>query len=281
MFQNPPAVGGAFQDALLKTTKATSENQSQQMPNKTATVDAHPASQTSNSGPAPEKPSNVQSQQSPASAQPQKEAAQEPVKPATQPPQNTVGHQQDVKPLTGVSQKAPVQPPVTQVANLNHQTADGKPIPPTVNNGQPAKVVAPQQQQQANKPAPVVQHLASPPVQLQGPAAQPQIAAQPKPAISNLVPPTQRKPTIPVVHAPTKQQPQQATVPTHKPTAAVTSKTNRFGAQLATMTRPENIHHVLQATGPLHKPTLTPAAKFHQTAVVQHFPTRGKYRDEE
>ena len=291
--QGVPTVGGAFQNALLKGTKATSENQVQQVVNKTEAMP--PAS---NIGPSPAKPlsPNVQQQavQGSATTQPHASAAQEPAKTVVQPPQGTVEHFADTKPLSSVkpladaSQKAPVQSQSVQTANLNHQTTDEKPVPPAVSIGQPVKDTA---SLTPSKQVSATQQQAVSPVQSQGPPAQLQAAAaQSKPVVAASIAPTHRKPTPAVIHAQAKQQ-QQPTAsvnkeptrprPTHRPTAATTVKVNnKFGAQLATATRPENIHHVFQPTASLHRPT-PPAGAKAQQSVMQHFPTRGKYRDEE
>ena len=284
-------VGGAFQNALLKGTKATSETQAQQMVNKTEAVP-----QASNLGPPLAKPLPPsvpqQAVQGAAATQPHAGATQEPAKPVVQPPQSIVEHQQETKPLANpkppsspkpladASQKAPAQSQIVQAANLNHQTAVEKPAPPAVSIVQPAKDTA---SLQPSKQVPAAQQQAAAPVQ-------PQEAAQSKPVVAPSIAPTHRKPTPAVIHAQTKQQ-QQPTAsvnkeptrprPTHRPTAATTLKANnKFGAQLATVTRPENIHHVFQPTALLRRPTPPSSAKGQQS-VMQHFPTRGKYRDEE
>ena len=293
MLQGVPTIGGAFQDGLLKTTKATSENQEQQLPNKTVSTE-HPSTQASNLGPAPAKlpPSNAQLQapHGPGAAQPQNGIVQEVVKPVTgQPSQNSMGHQVDTKPVADVSQKAPVLSQSSQAIFPAHQTtADGKPGPLAATNGQPLKEVTSQQPiKQAPHPE---QQQISAPAQAQSPPAQPQVAVQSKPAVSNSFAPTQHKPTTPAVHTQMKQQQQQMTLainkqrthpqPTHRPTAAATSKGNRFVAQLATVTRPENIHRINPANAAPSRPT-PPALVTHQQAVMQHFHTKGKYRDEE
>ena len=254
--------------------------------------------QASNIGPSPAESlsPNVQQQavQGSATTQPHAGAVQQPAKTAVQPPQNTVEHLADVKPLSSVkpladaSPKAPVQSQSAQASNLNHQIADEKQVPPAVSIGQTAKDTA---SLAPSKQVPAAQQQIVSPVQSQGPPAKLQAAAsQSKPVVAASIAPTHRKPTPAVIHAQAKQQ-QQPTAsvnkeptrprPTHRPTAATTLKANnKFGAQLATATRPENIHHVFQPTASLHRPTPPSGAKGQQS-VMQHFPTRGKYRDEE
>ena len=278
--QPAPTIGGAFQDALSKATKATSEQQAQQISNKTV---EHQPLQTANTGPAPSKPlaSNPQQQTTQGSAEtlPPKAATQELVKSANQPSQNLAGHQQ---PLVDASQKAPAVSQNAQVVS-NHQN-EAKLAQPTVHPGQTLKEAA---ALQPNNQPPKGQQHASAPSQMQGATtqgspAQPQVAVQAKPSLHPSIAPPQQKPTTPVLQPQTKQQLKKIPThqqPTHRPTVPTTLKMNRIGGQLATATRPENIHHVFQPTGPLRRPT--PPSTFKNQPIMQHFPTKGKYKDEE
>lgn len=242
-----------------------------------------PNLQASNLG---QTPPQGQTSQSSTAAQPQKPAAplqkpaaQDLVKPANQSPQEeATGHQQT---SADVSQKAPVASQNAQAASPN-QSNGMQPVQSPVHADQPVKEAA---ALQPNKPSIVGQPQTPAPVQSHAPTAQPQLPA--KPVSGNSLPPAQQKPTLAAMQSQMKDEhghqpiaPSQNQNPTHRPPSRrpTTPKVSRFAGQLATATRPENIHHLFQPTGPLRRPT---SEIKNQQSVMQLFPAKGKYRDEE
>ena len=254
-------MGGAFQIGELKPpAKATSEKETPLSSNKTAT-------ETSHAPPKPAEPNAQQQQtlQGSASTQAQKPAAQETVKPSSQHLQQDLTNHDPVD----TSQKA-----------TSTEAKTDQPAIHAVQLGKEAAALQVSKQPAEGKPK------VSAPAQHPVSSAQPLPAAPARPAQSATAPP-QPRPTTAAMHAPSRQHPQQNTVvqnkqPTHAPPSRMptTVKVNKMNPQLATLTRSENIHHLFQPTMALQKPT-KPALVRNQQAAVQHFPTRGKYRDEE
>ena len=298
-----PTIGGAFQNSLSghNPTKPTSE-QSKAQPIINKTVDVEKPSMTAQhlSPGVTVKPQAAGVLQHSAEAvAPPKPAPQPLAKPTQAQNQNVIAEQQE---------KTPAENPHNPPAQSQNAAPQGHP---------PA--AQPQPEHSTVKPQAAVQPAAKPqaaglpavkpqtPVQQQKPLPSDKTAPAQQPTVSHVELPakaaepasvavTKPKPSLPAIDKQQQQhpapQPQQQKVlpqqtkpsvqsPTaKKPTQVPTHKTNKIAAQLATATRPENIHHVFRPTGPTFKPTHTPMLK-NQQAVFQHFPTKGRYRDEE
>ena len=276
-----PTSGQAFQDALQKLTKATSETAKTPQPaNKTAT---DPQAAKPAETPSPKLPPVNTAQHASTAAQSPHVTA--PQSPNSNPPINA---QQPVnavnKPSSPAQQpKAPAEtprnPPVQPLTAVNEQHQQPQ---PAIHANQPVNEPT-RLQPQLDSKAQSAQEGGQKNVAMKAPA-------QPTPLKPTILAPVQTRPhTQPQAKEPkvVNQQfsapitrPATHRLPTRRPTLAVTQKSNKFKNQLLTATRPENMHHVFVPTGTAYKPT-PPAISKNKPPNMQLFPTKTKYRDEE